>query len=594
MSCISSPTCMMTPESDVDSPLAISPSVQGSNLRVIIRHLLDRYDREEIDRLVAEEASSSPTGRADAASSQRSQRDSLSPQSAALNHGSTCGPTQASNSRRTISSNTSSSQRSQRQETTSDGGSTVPRASQRLDYACGLCAEENIRKTCTRRNDLRRHIENFHNRNAVWYCQHPGCEMAYDWQSAYQIHLRTAHGRSHMNVDEAMVRVCPQTVFACGFEECTRVFESCSEDDAATALKEFSGHVVKHFEEGSKGSRWNYSTRIRNLLRQAQVSAVWETAWPEMERPRLQWQTQTSLGARKILEAGHLEQLPFLIRCLIILGSDGGDLSKSEGRLEPPVRNRCPAPYRHRLPLDTQAQSPLQQDLEREMKQFHVSGGHIGPEYRSRTSLAPDAYRRMQPAQQVSRPVEAAEAVEVFHGELVEGTVGARQAQQAQQAQQSNHSNAGGASLRPHTPPHQLFYHGPTSSAMFRPSRAKLPAGLQPLQQQYAAVTQEADTKSVMSPAGFQGMQPVTADLGSCMDMDMAGDSSMNNYHDAAPFAAAPADVPPSRACWMGHYSLMAMPASSLSSEGYVLSSECTTRPETETNRSLEHFDSAE
>ncbi|KAG5953692.1 hypothetical protein E4U53_003679 [Claviceps sorghi] len=584
MSFVSSPTCMMTPESDVDSLSAVSPSIQGTNLRVIIRHLLDRYGRDEIDRLVAEEASSSPIGhlgQADAASSQQSQRDSLSPQSWDLKHSSTCGPTQASNARRTTSSNTSSLQRSKRQATTSGGGSSVPRASQRLDYACGLCAEENIRKTCTRRNDLRRHIENFHNRNAVWYCQHPGCKMAYDWQSAYQIHLRTAHGRSHMNVDEAMVKVCPQTVFACGFEDCIRVFESCSEDDAAATLKEYSGHVVKHFEEGSKGSRWSYSTRIRNLLRQAQVSAMWETAWPEMERPRLQWETQTSMGARKILEAAHLEKLPFLIRCLIILGSDGDDLSKSEGRLEPPIKDRCPAPYRHRVSLDTQAHSSLQHDLERDMKQFNVSGGHVGPEYRS--SFAPGAYRRMQPTQQVPRSIEAAEA---FDGEFVERTVDGRS------AQQSSHSDAAGTSLRPLTPAHQLFYHGPRSSTMFSPSPGILPAGLQPLQQQYVAATEDDDSKSVVNPTGFQGMQPVTADLGSGMDVDMAGGSSINNYHHATPLAPAPADVPPGRACWMGHYSLMAMDASPLSSEGYVLSSQCTTRPET--NRLLEHFGSAE
>jgi hypothetical protein len=40
--------------------------------------------------------------------------------------------------------------------------------------------------------------------------------MAYDWQTAYQNHLRTAHGRSHMNIDEAKIKMCPQTMFACG------------------------------------------------------------------------------------------------------------------------------------------------------------------------------------------------------------------------------------------------------------------------------------------------------------------------------------------------------------------------------------------
>ncbi|KAG5980149.1 hypothetical protein E4U55_004354 [Claviceps digitariae] len=453
----------------------------------------------------------------------------------------------------------------------------MPPAPQRLDYACGLCDEENIRKTCTRRNDLRRHIENFHNRNAIWFCQHPGCKMAYDWQSAYQIHLRTAHGRSHMNVDEAMTKVCPQTVFACGFEDCTRVFESCSEDDAATTLKEYSGHVVKHFEEGSKGGRWSYSTRVRNLLRQSQVYAQWEQAWPEMERPRLQWDTQTSMAARKTLEAAHLEKLPLLIRVLIILGSDGGDLSKLDGRLEPPIKEKCPAPYSHRLSLDNQGHSPLQHDLEQEVKQFTVSEGHIGLEYGP--GLPPRGYRRMQSAQQVPRSIEAAEAAEAvkaFNTEFVERAVDRRP-----QTQHRNYSDAGVTGLRHLTPPHQLFYHGPTSSTMFTTSPAMMPAALQPLQQQYIEMTQEPNTKPIISSAGFHSMQPVAADLGSGMDVDMAG-SSMDNYNHTAPPAPAPtpSDMHPSRECWMGHYSHMAMPAASLSSQGYNLSSQCTIKPE--------------
>ncbi|KAG6005541.1 hypothetical protein E4U21_007867 [Claviceps maximensis] len=422
--------------------------------------------------------------------------------------------------------------------------------------------------------------------------------MAYDWQSAYQIHLRTAHGRSHMNVDEAMIKVCPQTVFACGFEYCTRVFESFSEDDATNTLKEYSGHVVKHFDEGSDGGRWLYSTRVRNLLRQSQVSALWEKAWPEMERPVLRWATQTSLAARKLLEAGHLEKLPFLIRCLIILGSDGGDLSKLEGRLELPVKEKCPAPYSHRFSLNTKAQSPLGHDLERDMEQFQVSEGHVGLNYASGSGSVlgpvpgPGTYGRVQPTRQVPRSIEAVEAFD--------------QQQTQTPTQHSNYSDAetGAASLQHQhlTSSHQLFYHDPTSSNMFTPSPAILPSALQPLQQhyKYIDVAHEGDEKSETSPAGFHSMPSVTADPGSGMDgmdVDMAG-GRMENYnynhnhnhnHTAPPPASAPVDVHPSQECWMGHYSHMAMPAAaSLSSEGYDPSSQCTTTPEH--NRLLEYF----
>ncbi|KAK2608517.1 hypothetical protein QQS21_002979 [Conoideocrella luteorostrata] len=538
MSSASSPSYMMTPESDMESPLAISPSTHGHNARVIIRQLLERHTREEINQiLIEEDLTSGSYGHVrlpDAAFSQPfhgSGRDNLPPQMAVVRQNGTPYPPYVPNSRRAVSSNLPPP-KPQRQSTT-DPGTSVPSAPQRLDYACGFCAEENIRKTCTRRNDLRRHIENFHNKNAVWFCQHPGCRMAYDWQSAYQTHLRNAHGRSHMNVDEAMVKVCPQMVFACGFENCTRVFEAPSEEEAVMTLKEYSGHIVKHFEEGCNSGRWSYSTRIRNLLRQSQVAPLWEKAWPELEAQVLQWDPQTSMAARKILEAGHLENLPYLIRFMIVLATNTGDLTQFEGTLEPPVRERCPAPYRHKFSHETHAQSP-RLDSERDISQFKVSGS-VALEY------AP--YGSMQPGQQVPRSVE-----QTFSSE---STIDRGRQTQC-------HYGDAGTAMRQLTPP--LFYHGP-GSAIYCPSPAILPTAL-PSQQhppgQYVPVAQE--TESVVSQAGFHGMQPLTTSISGGMDVDMSGGSV---HADAA-------GVPSGRENWMGHYPQMAM-HSSMSPEGYDL-----------------------
>lgn len=343
-----------------------------------------------------------------------------------------------------------------------------------------------------------------------------------------------------MNVDEAMIKVCPQTVFACGFENCTTVFESSSEEDAAATLKGYSSHVVKHFEEGSNGGRWSYSTRLRNLLRQSKVSVLWEKAWPEMERPALQWDTQTSMAARKTLEAGHLENLPFLIRLMISLGSDGGDLGKLGGRLEPPVKERCPAPYRHRLLLvDTQAHSPQQHGSERDMKQFTVSGD-IGLDYSTGLGPGPGvgAYVTMQPAPQALRSVEDSRSL---------------------------------------TPP-QLFYHDSSSTMFSHQPPAIFPAALRAPQhsagQIVAAVTQESqEPDSVVNPVGFNDMQPVPTHLASGMDVDMTG-GAIHNYNHAG----------------MGHYSHMALQASSLSTGAYHLSSTATP----EHDDLLGHFGSPE
>ncbi|KID99499.1 Zinc finger, C2H2-like protein, partial [Metarhizium majus ARSEF 297] len=525
----------MTPESDTGSPLSMSPSIQGYDPRAIIRQLLEKYTKEDINRLVEEESCISPSAQGQLPVGVFSMpllgpdRDSMQSRTTHQSHGQ--GPKPS----RSLSGN-ASSQRSRRQSTT-DRGTAAVSMTHRLDYACGFCAEENIRKTCTRRNDLRRHIENFHNSNAVWFCQHPGCRVAYDWQTAYQNHLRTAHGRSHMNVDEAKVKLCPQTVFACGFENCTQVFEAPHEDDTAATLKEYSGHIVKHFEEGSNGGRWTYSTRVRNLLRQRQVSAFWDKAWPDMERPRLQWAPQSSMAARKTLEAGHLENLSFLVRFIIMLGSNPGDLSGLEGKLEPPVRRRCPkAQYQHRLSFDAHAQSP-QLAVERDMGQFKVSTGGVGVE--------PGLYANIQPGHHVPRSIEL-----VFNADHALG--------QSRSQGQVQFTDAA-ASLHPLTPP-QLFYHGGADSALYPPSSQMISTAMTPHQPstgQYIAVAQEAESVVNPAAAGFHGMHQVSSIPGA-MDIDMNSDSGNTR-----------------RGNWMGGYENMGI-HNSLPADGYDMSNPVT------------------
>lgn len=44
----------------MDSPSASSPSYEGDDARAVIRQLLERHSREEVEHLVAEEASAIP------------------------------------------------------------------------------------------------------------------------------------------------------------------------------------------------------------------------------------------------------------------------------------------------------------------------------------------------------------------------------------------------------------------------------------------------------------------------------------------------------------------------------------------------------
>lgn len=196
-------------------------------------------------------------------------------------------------------------------------------AKQKGTFMCGFCKEEGILKTCTRKNDLKRHIEDFHNMNAQWFCQHRGCKLVFDWPTVYKSHLKHAHGGSRTNLDDAKVALCPQTVFACGFENCIQVFESPSDSDAATIFKEYVAHVVKHLDEGSNSGDWAYSTRIRNLMRQSGILRAWQnSAWPENERNHLTWLPQNSGRLRKRLETRHLGDAQMLVQYAITLAQN--------------------------------------------------------------------------------------------------------------------------------------------------------------------------------------------------------------------------------------------------------------------------------
>ncbi|KAI9899418.1 hypothetical protein N3K66_005879 [Trichothecium roseum] len=223
------------------------------------------------------------------------------------------------------------------------GSTTTSAAKQKGTFVCGFCKEEDIQKSCTRKNDLKRHIEDFHHMNAQWFCSQRGCNMVYDWQTAYKTHLKNSHGGSRISLDESKVNLCPQTVFACGFDGCLSVFEATSDADSAVTFKEYVGHVVKHFDEGSDTGRWSYSTRIRNLMRQSGILGAWANSpWPEEQREKMRWEPQLSGVLRKKLETRHLGNAQMLVQYAIALASDPSTVPdlRQQGFVVP-VREEC-------------------------------------------------------------------------------------------------------------------------------------------------------------------------------------------------------------------------------------------------------------
>ncbi|KAM0250293.1 hypothetical protein ACHAP5_002352 [Fusarium lateritium] len=351
------------PESDVDS---VSQRSQASHHddhldRQLLRHLMQRYGREGIAQLMEEEAISPATSINDRASviSSSTYSSVKSEETPSVFDSASIRTYSSDNSslRGSIISNVAGrtakllgrkppparpSITHDEETSPASNESTTPAPKQKGSFTCGFCREEDIQKTCTRKNDLKRHIEDFHNTNAQWFCRQKGCDKVFDWQTAYKTHLKQAHGGSRMSLDEAKVNLCPQTVFACGFENCAKVLEAPTDDDADTIFKEFVAHVVKHFDEGSNSGEWSYSGRMRNLLRQSGLVQAWESSlWDEKGRSLLQWHPQSSGILRKRLETRHLNDTPLLIQYAIALGSEPSSITEYRLDFINPIKDQC-------------------------------------------------------------------------------------------------------------------------------------------------------------------------------------------------------------------------------------------------------------
>jgi hypothetical protein len=339
--------------------------------RQMLRHLMARYSEQELARLILEERAS-PATHNDAASVMTSSTyssvksedapsmfDAASIRTFSTDNSSTRGSIISNVSARTAKllgrrqhpnrgvTSVPSIEHGEWDDNDTTNGDTASISSaskQKGSFMCAFCKEENIQKTCTRKNDLKRHIEDFHNMNAQWTCKVRGCNMVFDWQTAYKTHLKQAHQGSRSSVDEAKVDLCPQTVFACGFEHCLQVFEASSDADAGSTFKDYVGHVVKHFDEGANSGEWTYSARIRNLLRQSGVMRAWNNSVPEPERSKLDWHPQSSVILRRRLETRHIGDLQLLIHYAMALGRDAANPPQFRDDFKMPVRHECTMP----------------------------------------------------------------------------------------------------------------------------------------------------------------------------------------------------------------------------------------------------------
>jgi hypothetical protein len=216
----------------------------------------------------------------------------------------------------------------------------VASSSKDAPFNCPFCAELGIPVTIARKSDLKRHFNHFHHANQQWVCSMRGCQSVFDWESAYNQHLKDMHGGVHPQ--QRVVTTCPQVVFACGFSKCNKIYEAAGDDDAADRAADYFAHVANHFNEGDTHADWSYSARFRNLMRQTDVDMAWKSRPPS--KGRSDWNPQNSAVLRKMLETRHIPNLDQFVQWAAMLGTPA--LSAGRPKLPAefivPDKAKCP------------------------------------------------------------------------------------------------------------------------------------------------------------------------------------------------------------------------------------------------------------
>lgn len=199
-------------------------------------------------------------------------------------------------------------------------------------YACGFCidaVDSGERVVCVRKNDLKRHMTSFHFKNTQWICQVNGCGRTFHRNKAYMKHVKADHAGANTASSPAVVRqLCPQRVFACGFERCERVFEATSDAGAEVTSADYLDHLMHHYgERFSSRPEWSYNTRFRNLLRQQGLIKV--VTEEDFSR---EWLPERTSVLSRLLETGHFtsETAQRLIACIRVYAEPGPTVNQDQ------------------------------------------------------------------------------------------------------------------------------------------------------------------------------------------------------------------------------------------------------------------------
>ena len=125
---------------------------------------------------------------------------------------------------------------------------------------CMYCCEQGKKPSTFRlKSDWKKHIIRFHETGEEFPCPVGGCSQVFDRSKDFTLHSREFHANQSLPPENVKVQLLQSVAFGCGFEGCAAV---CYNWDS----------YCKHVAECMIfGRRWNYSTKIRNLLRQPAI-----------------------------------------------------------------------------------------------------------------------------------------------------------------------------------------------------------------------------------------------------------------------------------------------------------------------------------
>ncbi|KAJ3481907.1 hypothetical protein NLG97_g7704 [Lecanicillium saksenae] len=220
--------------------------------------------------------------------------------------------------------------RGRRQNRASDhsaGETPSPGASgSTTSFLCCFCGEKGLVLSCSRKNDLKRHMNEFHHIVSNYRCPIQQCGQVFETRKAFTKHIKTnADHRNMLNGNELEKYEFPvdqSVVFACGYHDCHFLLETPpSLPDGQATFRRYLDHVMRHYDNSPTCEAWTLSTRIRNLLRQTGLQDSLQKMGGPASLDPLSWGYESSEVLRRALEKRGWSDADELMKHALVLGS---------------------------------------------------------------------------------------------------------------------------------------------------------------------------------------------------------------------------------------------------------------------------------